>query len=74
VTFEAELRSALALAAQNLDLSGPQAVLARWHAVAMMAANSLTDEECDQITRARAGDFSGLLTWSQDENGSWVRL
>ncbi len=74
VTFEAELRSALALAAQNLDLSGPQAVLVRWHAVAMMAANPLTDEECDQIARARAGDFSGLLTWSQDENGSWVRL
>lgn len=72
--FEAEFRSALALAAQNLDLSGPQAVLAHWQAVAMMAANSLTDEERGQIERAKAGDFSGLLSWDQDENGSWVRL
>ena len=72
--FEAEFRSALALAAQNLDLSGPQAVLVHWQAVAMMAANPLTDEEREQIERAKAGDFSGLLSWDQDENGSWVRL
>ena len=72
--FEAEFRSALTLAAQNLDLSGPQAVLAHWQAVAMMAANPLTDEEHEQIERAKAGDFSGLLSWHQDENGSWVRL
>lgn len=72
--FEAEFRSALALAADNLDLSGPQAVLAHWQAVAMMAANPLTDEERKQIERAKAGDFSGLLTWHQEENGNWVRL
>jgi hypothetical protein len=72
--FEAEFRSALVLAAQNLDLSGPQAVLAHWQAVAIMAANPLTDEEREQIERAKAGDFSGLLSWDQDENGSWVRL
>jgi hypothetical protein len=72
--FEAEFPSALALAAENLDLSGPQAVLARWQAVAMMAANPLTDEEREQINRAKAGDFSGLLTWHQDEDGTWVRL
>lgn len=71
--FEAEFRSALALAAENLDLSGPQAVLAHWQAVAMMAANPLTDQEREQIERAKAGDFSGLLTWHQDENGTWVR-
>jgi hypothetical protein len=72
--FEDEFRSALALAAQNLDLSGPQAVLAHWQAVAMMAANPLTVEEREQIERAMVGDFSGLLSWHQDENGSWVRL
>jgi hypothetical protein len=72
--FEAEFRSALALAAQNLDLSGPQVVLAHWQAVAVMAANPLTDEEREQIERAKAGDVSGLLSWHQDENGSWVRL
>ena len=67
--FEAEFRSALELATQNLDLSGPQAVLAHWQAVAMMAANQLTDEEREQIERAKAGEFSGLLTWHQDEKG-----
>lgn len=72
--FEAEFRSALALAAQNPDLSEPQAVLAHWQAVAVMAANPLTDEEREQIAHAKAGDFSGLLSWHQDENGSWVRL
>jgi hypothetical protein len=40
----------------------------------MMAANPLTDEEREQIERAKASDFSGLLTWHQDEKGSWVRL
>jgi hypothetical protein len=71
--FEAEFRSALSAAAQSLDLSGPQAVLARWQAVAMMAANPLSDEECEQIEHAKTGDFSGLLSWDQDDNGSWVR-
>ena len=73
IEFEAQFRSALARAAQDLDLSGPLVVLARWHAVAMMAANSLTAEERDQIARAKVGDVSGLLNWHQDENGSWVR-
>jgi len=72
--FEDELRSALALTTQNLDLAGPQAVLAHWQAVAMMAANPLTAEEREQVERAKASDFSGLLSWHQDENGSWVRL
>ena len=71
--FEAELRSALAAAAQSLDLSGPQAVLARWQAVAMMAANPLSDDEREQIEHAKAGDFSGLLSWDRGDNGSWVR-
>lgn len=72
--FEEEFRSALALAALNLDLSGPQLVLVHWQAVAMMAANPLTAEEREQIERAKTGDFSGLLSWHQDENGSWVRM
>jgi hypothetical protein len=70
--FEAELRSALAQAAEDLDLSGPQAVLTRWHAVATMAANPLTDDEREQIERAKAGDYTGLR--ALDENGNWVRL
>ncbi len=70
--FEAEWRAALARAAEDLDLSGPQAVLTRWHAVATMAANPPTDNEREQIERAKAGDFTGLST--RDENGNWVRL
>jgi Family of unknown function (DUF6247) len=70
--FAAEFRSALARAAEDFDLSEPQAVLARWHALATMAANPPTDHEREQIERAKAGDFTGLST--RDENGNWVRL
>jgi Family of unknown function (DUF6247) len=72
--FEAEFRSALTLAAENLDLSGPQAVLTHWQAVAMMAANPLTDDEREQIVRAKTGDLTGLSTRYRDENGHWVRM
>ena len=70
--FETELRSALARAAEDFDLAGPQAVLTRWHAVATMVANPLTDDEREQIDRAKAGDYTGLS--ALDENGNWVRL
>ena len=70
--FEAELRSALAQAAKDLELSGPQEVLAHWHALVTMAANPFTDEERELITRMEAGDYSGLHT--QDERGNWFRL
>lgn len=70
--FEAEFRSALALAADSLDLSGPQAVLKHWQAVAIIAANPLTDEEREQLERAKAGDFSGLIAMHQGEDGNWV--
>lgn len=62
----------MARAAEDFDLSGPQAVLARWHALATMAANPPTDDEREQIQRARDGDFTGLL--AQDGHGNWVRL
>ena len=60
--FEEELRCALALAAETFDLSGPQAVLTHWHALATMAANPPTSEERKQIERAKSGDYSGLST------------
>jgi hypothetical protein len=37
-----------------------------------MVANPPTDDEREQIERAKAGDSTGLST--QDENGNWVRL
>lgn len=70
--FEADFHSALALAADSLDLSGPQAVLQHWQAVAIMEANPLTDEERESLKRAKAGDSSGLITMHRDEGGNWV--
>ncbi|GAA3224085.1 hypothetical protein GCM10017691_11760 [Pseudonocardia petroleophila] len=58
--FIAELREALVRAGEDLDLAGPQAVLARWHALATMAANPLSADEQVQLARARAGDLTGL--------------
>lgn len=71
--FEAELRSALVRAAENLDLSGPQEVLAHWHALVTMDANHpFTDEERELIARMKAGDYTGWRT--QDEHGNWIQL
>lgn len=70
--FEAEFRSALTLAADSLDLSGPQTVLKHWQAVAIMEANPLTDEERENLKRAQAGDSSGLITMHRGEDGNWV--
>ena len=70
--FEAAFRSALAGAADSLDLSGPQAVLKHWQAVAIMEANPLTDEERENLKRARAGDSSGLIAMHRGEDGNWV--
>jgi hypothetical protein len=60
--FEAELRSALAEAAHDLDLARADRVLRRWQALATIAANPLTAEERAQVDRARAGDLDGLVS------------
>lgn len=70
--FEAELRAALERAREDLDLTGPQAVLTHWHAMATMAANPPTDEERELVQRAKAGDYAGLSTL--DETGNWIQL
>jgi hypothetical protein len=70
--FEAEMRAALAQASKDFDLGAAEAVLARWHALATMAANPLTPAENDQLSRARAGDLRGLR--ARDEHGNWVSL
>lgn len=64
--FVAELRDALARAGQDLDLAGPQAVLRRWHARALMAANPLSADELAQLQRAKAGDLSGFVEHRDD--------
>lgn len=70
--FEAELRAALVRATDDLDLSVVETVLARWHALATMAANPLTAAELAQVERAKAGDSTGLYT--HDEHGNWIQL
>ncbi|MGH3911884.1 MAG: DUF6247 family protein [Pseudonocardiaceae bacterium] len=70
--FEAEFRAVLTNAVNDLDLSAVEAVLARWHALATMAANPLTTDERAQLHSAKVGDFTGLYT--RDETGTWVRL
>ena len=70
--FEAELRSALARAAEDLDLSGPLEVLAHWHALPTAHPNPFTDQEREQIGRLEAGDYTGFHT--RDEHGNCVRL
>lgn len=70
--FVAELRAALADAGQDLDLAGPQAVVRRWPARAVMAANPLSADELTQLEAVRAGDFTGLSL--RDEHGAWTTL
>ena len=64
--FVAELRDALARAEQDLDLAGPQTVLRRWHARALMAANPLSADELAQLQRAKAGDLTGFVEHHDD--------
>ncbi len=69
--FAAELRQALSLAAEDLDLARVEAVLDRWWGIAVIDANPLTESEHAQIARARDGDFTGLST--RDADGNWIR-
>jgi len=70
--FEDEMRAELVRAANELDLAGVDAVLGRWHALATMAANPLSDDEQAQVARANAGDLAGLR--ARDEHGNWITL
>jgi hypothetical protein len=71
--FEAELSHTRARAAVDQeDLGGVEIVLARWQALATMAANPLSAIERAQVQRAHAGDLTGLRT--RDEHGNWVTL
>lgn len=60
------------LSGSALRTASVQSVLDRWHALATMAANPLTDDERAQVERARSGDFTGLS--ARDEHGNWIKL
>jgi Family of unknown function (DUF6247) len=70
--FESEMSQALNRAAVDHDPAGVDTVLARWHALATMAANPLSPSEQAQVKRAHDGDMTGLRT--RDEHGNWVTL
>lgn len=70
--FETEFQQATQLAGQTFDLAPLEALLDRWWGIAAIRANPLTEQEQSQVARAKAGDFTGLLT--RDEQGNWVQL
>ncbi len=70
--FADELRTALAGAATSLDLTEADTILDRWHALATMAANPLSEAEHAQLARARSGDLTGFR--ARDEHGNWITL
>jgi hypothetical protein len=70
--FEVEFQRAVGHAAQTFDLAPLDAVLDRWWGIAAIRANPLSEDEQAQVTRAKAGDFTGLL--AHDEQGNWIRL
>lgn len=70
--FASELREALVRADEDLDLTAPLAVLRRWHARALMAANPLSPEELAQVERAKAGDCTGFVVRHDDGTTSVI--
>jgi hypothetical protein len=70
--FEAEFAQALARAGAEFDLAPAEAVLDRWWGIAVIRANPLSEQEQEQVARARQGLFDGL--WERDEAGNWVQL
>lgn len=70
--FVRELRDALSNANETLDPGVAEAVLDRWHALATMALNPLSEAEQTQLARARTGDLTGLR--ARDEHGNRVTL
>ena len=70
--FVGELQDALTHATATLDLSETETLLDRWHALATMAVNPLSQAEQAQLARARSGDMTGLR--AQTETGDWITL
>lgn len=70
--FELEFHQALAEAAATFDISVVDQVLTRWWRTATIRSIRLTEAEQDQVRRAKAGDFTGLL--EQTSDGSFRRL
>ena len=70
--FEREFQKALNIAATSYDTVPIEGVLDQWWRIAVQRSISLTEDEQDQVRRARAGDFTGL--WEQASDGSFRRI
>lgn len=70
--FEREFQQALAEVAASYDTRALDDVVDRWWRVAVLRSITLTGAEQDQLDRARAGDFTGLL--EQTADGSFRRI
>lgn len=70
--FEDEFRRALKEAAVSFDTRVVDDVVERWWRMAIVRSIEFSDEEQDQIRRAQAGDYMGLL--EQTADGSFRRI
>ena len=70
--FEGDFQRAVAQVAASYDTRQLDEVIDRWWRVAVIRSLTLTAEEQDQVDRARAGDFAGLL--EQTADGSFRRI
>lgn len=70
--FEMEFKTEAGRAAQTFDSAPLDALLDRWWGVAVIRTNPLTDQEQQQLARARHGDVTGM--YELDESGGWRQL
>lgn len=70
--FEVEFRRALNEAATSFDTRVVDEVVQRWWRIAIVRSIEFSDAELEQIRRARAGDYTGLL--EQTADGSFRRI
>lgn len=70
--FENEFKEAAEQAGATFDVNPLDRVLDRWWRIAVARTNALSAREQEQLRRAKAGDYSGML--ARDEHGNWVQL
>ena len=71
-TFEREFQQAPSEVAASYDTRVLDEVIDRWWRIAVLRSVILSEAEQDQLSRARAGDFTGLL--EQTADGSFRRI
>ena len=65
-TFEREFQQAPSEVAASYDTRVLDEVIDRWWRIAVLRSVILSEAEQDQLSRARAGDFTGLLEQTAD--------